>query len=67
MRRKKYGVGDKGQYRERVHTLNSLYLDYDYSKGGGRSSNSSITSTDVTFTEVGLEFSKSNHVVKSVH
>ena len=66
MRRKKYGVGDKGQHRERVHTLNSLYLDYDYSKGGDRSSNSSVTS-DVTFTEVGLEFSKSNHIVKSVH
>lgn len=67
VRRKKYGIGDGGQYQERVHALNGLYLNYDYSKGGGRSSNSSVTSTDVTFTEVELEYSKSNHIVKSGH
>ena len=64
MRRKKYGVGDKEQNRERGHSRNGLFLDYDYSLGG-RSSNSSATSTDVTFTEVDLECSKSNITVET--
>ena len=66
MRRKKYGVGDKEQNGERGHSQNGLYLGYDYSLGG-RSSNTSATSTDVTFTEVDLEQSKSHLTIESVH
>ena len=65
VKRKKYGVRDKEQNRERGYGLSGLYMDYDYTKVDRNSS--SATSTAVTFTEVELEYSEPDIAVQSIH